>query len=329
MAYRYVPLIRSKAGEATALANLQPATKARVFPVVHLTSSVAASFVDRLVAGWAGHAIAIDGLFNFSETGSAADLLNVVTDLRAGGVPALPSIEMAASTAYIAAALPLAATYGAVVKVRLGDLPTLIAWCAASGLPANHVDIILCAGHLPAFGAGVIDPVVVNALQTFPGAGTWRSVTVASSAAPKDHTGLALGPNVVPRLDWQLWQNVHASAPFQVDYGDHGIGHPDMTEPPGVAMARATVSARYTRDNDWLVLKGRPTSGSTGQPMRVQYQAHANTFRADPGFGGLASCWGDTRVLHFATSTTSSGSRTSWVELSTNRHIELVIDRLP
>lgn len=329
MVYRYVPLIRSKAGEATALTNLQPATKARVFPVVHLTSTVAAQFANRLIAGWAGHPIAIDGLFNFSENGSAADMVDLITELRNGGVPAMPSVEVTAPAAYLAAAIPLTAAYGAVVKVRLGDLPTLLAWCAANGLAANQVDVILCAGHLPALGAGVIDPVVTHALQHFPGVGTWRSVTLASSAAPRDHTGLALGPNTVPRLDWQLWQNVRAAVPFQVDYGDHGIGHPDMTEPPGVAMARATVSARYTRDNDWLVIKGRPTSGATGLPMRAQYRAHANTFQADPGFGGLPACWGDTRVVQFATSLTSSGSRTSWVELSANRHIELVVDRLP
>lgn len=329
MVYRYAPLIRSKAGEATALANLQPATKARVFPVIHLTSNIAAQFATRLKGGWAGHPIAIDGLFNFSENGSAAHMVDLITELRNGGVPAMPSFEMTASPAYVAATLPLAAAYGAVVKVRLGDLPGLVGWCGANGLAAHQVDVILCAGHLPALGAGVIDPVVTHALQNFPGAGTWRSVTLAASAAPRDHTGLALGPNHVPRMDWHLWQNVHAAAPFQVDYGDHGIGHPDMTEPPGVAMARATVSARYTRDNDWLVIKGRPTSGNTGQPMQVQYRAHANAFRADPGFGGLPACWGDTRVVQFATSTTSSGSRTSWVELSANRHMELVVDRLP
>lgn len=329
MVYRYVPLIRSKAGEATALANLQPTTKARVFPVIHLTSTVAAQFANRLIAGWVGHSIAIDGLFNFSENGSAADMVDLITELRNGGVPAQPSFEINAPAAYVTAALPQAAAFGSVVKVRLGDLPSLVGWCTANGLSANQTDIILCAGHLPALGAGVIDPVVTHALQNFPGAGTWRSVTLASSAAPKDHTGLVLGPNILPRMDWQLWQNVHAAATFQVDFGDHGIGHPDMTEPPGVAMARATVSARYTRDNDWLVIKGRPTSGATGQPMRVQYRAHANAFLTSPGFGGLPACWGDTRIGLFATSTTSSGSRTSWVQLSANRHMELVVNRLP
>ena len=329
MVYRYVPLIRSKAGEAIALANLEPATKARIFPVVHLTGTVAAQFVTRLIADWAGRPIAIDGLFNFSEAGSAADLVNIITALRTGGVPAQPSIELTAPAGYLAAALPLAAAHGAVVKVRLGDLPSLVGWCAANGLVPNQVDVILCAGHLPTFGAGVIDTLIAHNLQHFPGAGAWRSVTLASSAAPKDHTGLALGPNPVPRLDWNLWQAVHGAAPFQVDYGDHGIGHPDMTEPPGVAMAKATVSARYTRDNDWLVIKGRPTSGATGLHMAAQYLAHAGTFRSAPGFGGLAACWGDARVVQIATAATTSGNRTSWVALSANRHMELVVDRLP
>jgi Beta protein len=329
LVYRYVPLIRSKAGEATALTNLEPSTKARVFPVVHLTGTVSAQFTNRLIAAWTGRPIAIDGLFNFSENGSAVGMTGIIAALRAGGVPAQPSIEVSAPAAYVAASLPLAASHGTVVKARLGDLPHLINWCTANGLNPAQVDVILCVGHLPDFGPGVLDPIVAHSLQNFPGAGTWRSVTLAASAAPKDHTGLALGPNPVPRLDWQLWQAVHGVAPFQVDYGDHGIGHPDMTEPPGVAMARATVSARYTRDTDWLVVKGRPTSGATGIPMPAQYLAHANTFRGSPGFGGLPACWGDDRVVQIATTVTSSGSRGSWVALSANRHMELVVNRLP
>ena len=329
MAYRYVPLIRSKAGEAIALANLGPATKARIFPVVHLTGTLTAQFTNRLIADWAGYPIGIDGLFNFSETGSAAEMTNIITTLRAGGVPAQPSMEMTAPAGYIAAALPLAVAHGAVLKVRIGDLPHLVNWCLINGLHPGQLDIVLCAGHLPDFGPGVLDSVVAHHLQNFPGAGTWRSVTLAASAAPKDHTSLALGPNPVPRLDWQLWQAVRSVASFQVDYGDHGIGHPDMTEPPGVAMAKATVSARYTRDNDWLVIKGRPTSGATGIPMAAQYLAHAGTFHGSPGFGGLPACWGDDRVRQIATAATPSGNRTSWVALSANRHMELVVDRLP
>lgn len=157
----------------------------------------------------------------------------------------------------------------------------------------------------------------------------YRSVTLAAAAAPKDHGDLPRGPSDVPRRDWALWQAVRSNVPFQLDYADYLVGHPDLTEPPGVAMASATVSARYTTASDWLIIKGRPQGGAQGQPMHQQYRAHAAHYVADQRFGGLPHCWGDDRIAQINTATSTPGNRQSWAAIAANRHISMVVAQLP
>jgi hypothetical protein len=331
MVFRYVPLLRAKAGEANALLNLTPAAKARMFPILHLASSVPGTLVARIGQAWAGRTLALDGLFNYDATASGADMQAVFQGLTAAGVTVVPSVEYGAPLGYMQVVGPLAqgAGTGLVVKVRLGQLQAVTAWLGGGGWQPQDVDLVIIAGHIAEFGAGVLNDLVLHSIQGLPNPQGWRSVTLAGSAAPKDMSTLGLGVNLVPRLDWQLWQVTQMLAPFQVDYGDYGIAHPDMTEPPGYVMGNATVSVRYTLDDDWLIIKGRPVTGNNGIPMPAQYLGHAQTLVAQPAFGGLVGCWGDARIQSIPLVGGRPGNRQSWVEIGVNRHLSLVADRLP
>ena len=331
MVYRYVPMLRAKAGEATALLSLSDAAKNRMFPILHLASTVPANFAARVGPAWAGRRVGLDGLFNFDATGSGAALQALFAGLSALDVTVVPSIEYGAPAGYmnVVGALAQGAGTGLVVKVRLGHLQAVTGWLAGGGWQPQDIDLIVVAGHIADFGPGILDALVLHSLQTLPQPQAWRSITLASSAAPKDMSTLGLGTNLVPRLDWHLWQATSAQVPFQLDYGDHGISHPDMTEPPGFVMGSATVSVRYTVDNGWVVLKGRPVTGNSGIPMPTQYLGHARALTGHAGFGGLAGCWGDGRIPQIVAVTGTPGSRQTWVEIGVNRHLSLVADRLP
>ena len=93
-------------------------------------------------------------------------------------------------------------------------------------------------------------------------------------------------------------------------------------------MTRASVSVRYTVDNDWIVVKGNPTTGARGRPMPEQFRAHAQILIDEQGFGNLNGCWGDQRIEQIAAGESRPGSRTTWVEIGVNRHLSLVANRL-
>ncbi len=333
MSFRYVPLLRSKAGEANALKHLTAVAKERVFPIIHLVSNPPAGVNKNLVQAWSDRSLAVDGLYNFCLTGTASAFNTTFDFLKHNGVAVVPCIECDSDVRYIAAAKRYinAGHPTFVVKASLNQLKNLRSWMASHELDASKADLVVTAGHVASFPVDFADFVVYQLGQYFTLDAPWRSVTLASSAAPKDYSQLQVGRNDVPRLDWSLWNHVRSKLSIHFDYGDYGIAHPDLDEPPGVAMVRASVSVRYTIDDQWIILKGNPTTGSKGQPMSTQYHRHARALRTDPNFGQLSGCHGDDRIIQIAGRSTSggSGSRATWVEIGVNRHLSFVADRLP
>lgn len=326
---RYLPMMRTKAGEITALRMLSPAARARVLPVFHMCATIAAGFGSGLSAAWAGQPTALDGSWNAGQHGSSHMFQGLLAAMRSGGIPTIPVVGQTDPGHYQAAVHPMVGPDGVAVKATLGQLPSVPAWIASAGWSPADVDLIVDLKHIAGFDLGSFSGYVLSSLNSASSSfSSFRSVTLASGAAPKDAGSLSRGVNRITRLDWHLWNAIHPHLPL-VDYADYMTGHPDLTDPPGAAMATATVSARYSLDNEWLIIKGFPVGGATGQPMDVQYRAHANTIVADPGFNGIPNCWADTEIAAAASVIAGRGSRQKWSEFAANRHMSLVADRLP
>lgn len=327
--YRYVPAMKTKAGEITALENLPNAARDRILPLFHITEQLSASFLSGLVSVWSGRSAAFDGAYNFAQSGSTTTSIASIGYLRAAGVMAIPCWNIADPVAYQVAIASLVDARGAMVKTTLTSIAAVASNLAQLNVSTGLVDLVIVLPHLvsidpQSFGAYVAYE-IGSCSETL---AQYRSVTLLGSAAPKDYSALAYGPNIIPRKDWQVWQIVHGQVANRIDYGDFMTAHPDLTEPPGVAMAKATVSARYTRDGDFLMVKGYSTTGPTGQPMGQQYRAHAGTIQATAGFAGV-NAWADAQIALAAAGAPKLGSRSKWSAFAANRHISLVVDRLP
>lgn len=332
MPFRYLPMLRSKSGEVVALENLQAADKARLFPVIHVAEKPPATFVPSMIKAWSGRAMALDGLFNMNLTGSGTLYTSMFRELGKGGVLVMPSVEVAAPQQYVNVITPLVGRYieGVTVKAKLKDVSAAVSWIGAQGWPLKNVDLVIDASYVADFDPTMLAKLVVQEItQHIAPVKGWRSVTLAAAAAPKDHGALPRGRTDLPRRDWELWNKVQGAVGIALDYGDYGISHPDMTEPPGIAMSSATVSVRYTTDKNWIVIKGRQTSGQQGQPMGVQYRSHAKTLASDGQFGKPIQTWGDQRIKQIAGGAPKSGSRPIWVQIAVNRHLGLVAAQLP
>lgn len=333
MPYRYAPMLRSKAGEASALSHLTTASKDRMMPVIHLVHVPPATFGQTVGAAWAGRSMALDGTFQTDITGTAQSFSHMFAQIGGTRVSLIPSIEYNTTGPYLTAVQRAHRRFapGVLVKAKLNQLHHVSAWVTAQGWNANEVDLVITLGEIADFDPGTLVPAVITTIQNnIPVPSPWRSITLSSSAAPRDHGELPTGRTDVPRLEWAVWQGVVAGGlRYQIDYADYSTITPNLTDPPGYVMSRATVSARYTIDNDWIILKGRPTTGRAGQPMHRQYRTHAQTLAADPHFGGLVGCWADDRIQQIAAGTHTSGGRPQWASYAANRHLSFIADRLP
>ncbi|WP_319798131.1 beta family protein [Nitrobacter sp.] len=331
--FQYVPTLRTKSGEVTALRWVQQQAKDRVVPILQVMPSVSATFAADMAAAWGGFPAILDGTAQTTASGSAAAFNSVFGSLGAAGIPVLPLVEFGGAPIYMAAVLAAQNQFapGLALRVTLVDLPNASTWAAQHGLNPASIDLIIDCGHVAEIDPQLMAPVVTNALQTAASSlNGWRSLTLSASSAPKDASGLPTGTNVFPRRAWRLWSALAPTFPH-LHFGDYGISHRDLSEPPGYAMANATVSPRYAVQNDWVLLKGVSTRGANGVPMATQYHGHAQTLSAATYFGGLLGCWADGQIAQIAAraGVGSSGNRGSWVGFGLNRHVSLVCAQLP
>jgi hypothetical protein len=333
MVYRYIPIVRTKAGEADALGNLAPHARANTLPLVRLGATVPPTFLPKMIASVPGMPIALDGNHNFTITGTANVYAALFNALGNGGVPVLPVLSLRAQQGYNNAAAALIGSFarGFVLHVPLADLHHLTSWVAAvPGWVENEIDVVIDVGgvaeHNPTQMAGYVAHTIAAAI---PAPHPWRSVALHAWCAPKDHGPLNAGRNIVPRRDWLVWQQVRMQVPYQLDYSDSGHVHPSLDEVPGYAMANATVSVRYTAVDHWIVYKGVATTGPNGIDMTTQYRGHARALMAEPAFGALAGCWGDGRIQHYALAQGGAGARGQWAAILLNRHLSHVSANLP
>lgn len=333
MPYRYLPMLRSKAGEATALTNLTAPAKNRMMPVIHLVHTPPASFANNIGTAWTGREMALDGTFQTDIAHTAQGFVQIFNQIGGAGVNLIPSIECNSVPPYLTAVHRAVGRYapGLIVKAKLNQLRSVVAWVGAHGWSLNEVDLVIALGEIAQFDPATLASAVITTLQNHIGIPSpWRSITLSSSAAPKDHSNLATGRNDVPRYEWHVWNAVIAAGlPYQIDYADYSTIAPDLTDPPGYVMSRATVSVRYTIDDVWIILKGSPTTGRGGRSMTTQYYNHARTLVTDRNFDGLMGCLADDRIQQIAARAITPGGRPQWAAYAANRHLSFIADRLP
>ncbi len=329
--YRYLPMLRSKAGEATALTNLTSASKDRMMPIIHLVHVPSPTYGEVVAKAWAGRVIALDGTFQSSVIGTATGFTHVFGQLGKGSAKVIPVVEYDADPAYLSVVKKAMGTFapGVVVKVKPNRLKDVTIWIASQGWSPSQVDLVVTLMEIAGYDPDMVASIAIKTISDHvPTPSPWRSITLSSSAAPKDMGVMTPGRNNVPRYEWKVWKDVVSSLPF-VDYSDFSTLTPELTDPPGYVMAKATVSVRYAVDDYWIVLKGKATTGKSGLAMTPQYRSHAKILQSDPEFNGLVGCWGDDRIEKIAKGTLSAGGRPQWAAYVASRHLSLIADRLP
>jgi hypothetical protein len=305
--------------------------KMRTVPVFQIPPSMAVNFVSGLATAWGNLPLALDGVFDTHTSGSAHRFTQLFAQMGAANLPVVPVLEYGATPAYTQAAMAAVNQFaaGLLLRIDAGALQSAPAYAQQIGVNPADIDLLIDVGHVAGISPGLLAPAVANMMNSV-NLTEWRSVTLTSSAAPKDASALVAGPNMVPRRDYQLWSTLSAGFP-QVHFGDYGISHRDLTEPPGYAMANATVTPRYALPNDWLIRKGSSIRGASGQPMTAQYHNHAQALAAHPNFGAVANCWADTEIQQIAAraGVGPAGGRETWVGYGLNRHISVVDSQLP
>src|SRR3974390_3377183 len=178
---RYLPMLRSKAGEAAALAHLASSMKDHIVPVFHLTQCPPSTFAAWVTSAWNGRPMALDGKFQCDMTGSTLGFQHMFDQIGRGRVALVPSVECHALSGYLTAVHTLRGRYapGVLVKARPNQLHDVRAWCAAQGWPPGETDLVVNLGDIAGFDPETLACLIGQAiLHHVANPSPWRSLAL-------------------------------------------------------------------------------------------------------------------------------------------------------
>jgi hypothetical protein len=343
MSARYVPLLRWKSGEKTALRSLSSSSRSNVSPFILLgadnfkdkkaTKNAAgvpapAVFAAEIFASWGASTFFLDASPLLVAPGATHPLLAIAANVASLGGILVPALTLAPSPAYASAVQAVVSMYGngVALRVTLAEMTSTSSWLASWPYPQGTTDLIVDVGdsseNVLALGSAVN-----TAFATLAGGTAWRSVTLAGTSIPENFSGLASGNYTRPRFEAQLWAQVVASGlSYQLDYGDYATVS-TATPAPGIAWGYP-ITVKYTLPADFLICRGVRTTGVGAQDMGPQLIKHAK-FISNYSARARRACWADDVIDKIANGSHEPKGLAFWVSIAVNRHIELVRSVLP
>jgi Beta protein len=348
----YVPILKWKMGEYQALHRLANPVKDSLTPLLEMppvgfdfetgrhresADDHLGDFGKRLKSKWQARPCFVDLKYLPPQTRMAGGrhYVDVVFETaRTEGCSAIPVVSFANDAAFITAVAAVIGRDRRGVCLRLTasdfDRPALatdienllrtlgIGWAEADlvidlGTP-NYVPLAAYVRTLPTL------------LGLVPALNRWRTLTIAGTSYPESVARLAPPFQVIPRYEWTAYRAFVGQLGREAripTFGDYAVAHPDLVE-MDMRMIKPFAKLRYTIDDQWHVGRGTPvrTNGFG------QYRTMCAALAAQPYFSGAGYSAGDAHIAGCAAGTVATGNLSTWVWVSTNRHLTKVVGDL-
>jgi Beta protein len=349
----YVPILKAKQGELNALAELAVDVRDNLTPVIELPP-IQWDFVDeaeaksidqhieklprRLADSWhTDRPVFLDIPWWESEDALMANGLHPLEELglrcAAANVKIIPVTGLGRPAAYQDAAHAVAQRHdrGLCIRIQpesfdaLLEDPSHVLDDLRRSVPFRSTDLIVDMGEITEGQLPTVRFGTTTILRSIPHASSWRTLTLASSAFPRNLANFSFGVGSTPRADYQLWQIVRNSPtiPRQPTFGDYAIQAPEI-EDIDPRVIRMSASLRYTSDDVWVIAKGRNVKTHTTEEFRRICQEFVNR----PEYSGRHFSAGDSYIFGCAAGTQSAGNATVWRRIGTNHHLTFVVKQM-
>ena len=344
----YVPCLRWKQGEYQAMQTLGRDAADFITPLIEVPelgfdfeTGMPKKTLDkhlepigkRVAEKWQRRPCYVD-LKNINPESRIADgrhpVQAVFDDFRAQRCPVVPVTGLARDDAYQRAVTQI------IAKDRCGFCLRLLVGEAAKPNLKVEIDALLNRMAPPDesdlvfdLGAPNFDPLegfakVVEALiRRLPYLRNWRTFTLLSTSFPPSMGEIKSSPISLPRSEWLLYQMIAASlsrARLRIPtFGDYSINYPNSL-PLDMRLLKPSATIRYTTEKAWFIVKGPNVRDN----LFEQYRTHCRTVMRSPDYSGPSFSAGDKYISDCARGTGSTGNLTTWRQVGTNHHLEVV-----
>jgi hypothetical protein len=345
----YLPILKAKFGEFTALSKLTPAIRKHVVPLLVIQPNEYDHQSQIKPPTMEEHLIKIGSKFKefwpFDDTFVDTDLVcNESADgltcieylykrLFEKGVAPVPVLSLISPDSLKAGVRSVQQKYtidSCAFRITMNDLSSATLNDRINLLIVNQLAEVENIHLILDLAAAEFDELddfadaIVSRLEHFPYWKKWKSFSICGSAFPK--TGaIKEEVNNIPRNEWKLFQLIKEKLDRekfkrQINYGDYSIVAPGYIEFDPIRMG-STANIRYTIDDDYIVLKGK----SLKSKGYSQYISQAIDITNADYFLGAGYSAGDAHLKECADKQIKTGTPTIWNWVGNNHHITKVV----
>lgn len=343
--YHYVPVLKVKSGEKTALQRIAANLRTRITPLFEIVERKRdkkgiAAHLDTAFEGLAESAGAYPRCFldtrEIEPDGPQAAAAVFARAAKLG--MAFTPVTGLSRTVDVAAAFNNR-THGLALRLTKlefdhGGLADRIeTFLGLHEIHPNDIDLIIDLGaveNLVPEGAAALTHAF---MAEVPHHNLWRTFTVAACAFPMSMGGVARHSHgLVERADWIAWRDrLHADRhrlSRLPTFGDYAIQHPAGVEGFDPRIMPISASIRYTTDEHWLLVKGESTRSTQPGAQFPQLATRLVYGHLRSHFAGIAHCDGCASMKAAADGAPKLGSPGVWRKLGTIHHISKVMQEL-
>lgn len=353
----YVPLMKGKPGEYSALREASKDVRANFTPLVELPP--VPSKAETVVGHVATQAQAIlhscaQGGRLFLDTGRLpvqAEMDNgrhplpwIATRVESSGIEVVPVLNGLDNLRSESAVLTVNEQQGTGACLRLrdrdlfaepDDLQLRMEECLRRlNVDPSGVDLIIDQGEIVSGTEGRVARAAASLLAELPYSTDWRSLTLAGTAFPNALGELGKEDAAeLPRSEWEVWLNIQARRQLSrmPTYGDYATSPVDF--PPEVdGPMTVPVSIRYTAADYYLIRKDGAWTSEGGEAA----ERLAQWLVTREEYSGAEFCWGDKQINLISRGAKqsrgrrqrSTGGASEWRGYGASHHIAFVTNEL-
>ncbi|KKR88230.1 MAG: hypothetical protein UU37_C0008G0006 [Candidatus Gottesmanbacteria bacterium GW2011_GWA2_41_12] len=358
----YVPILRWRLAEMTALEKLFPDDRQKVTPLVEFIMPAPTTdpndrrkviekprekFLRRLpetakkllkFCGRSSIFVDVHLLDGDIRASSFKQILESSSALDIFSIPVVYIIPVTSTSADMdtrAVAVKYAKSSGHGLCLRIDrahleekDMPArIMEFVKINALDIKNVDLLV---DLQIVDGGASADDIAEQLARLPELTKWRSFVVSGGAFPKDLTELEVfGTHPLSRLDWILWNALRDSKKLSrvPTYSDYTVQHPVFYG--YIPGASVSASVRYADDGQWQVFRGQALGyinkkpGQKG-PGHKQSLGYARALVGQSFYKGETYSFGDAEIKRMAdTSNQKTGNPQKWLSIAINHHVTL------
>jgi hypothetical protein len=349
---RYIPLLKAKKGEFTALEKLADRVRQQISPLIDISQHDKHSMdvhldkvVENILSTWGDKYDFFADFFHVDlgvRTPSGIHFVKHFHEAaRTKGLRPIPVVGFERDQEYIDAALDAVRLddRGVCLRLLYDDLvlpdtlnDQLGEFIDEFSILRSNIDLMFDMRSLRNRDLDELLEVIRDAASHISNLADYRSFSLAGSNMPQSVSTEVPADSMgfIDRTELSLWRSLrNGSSPLPIHpvFADYTTIHPDLLDiDPRVFANTMGPNIRYATGDRWCILRG--VSFSKHPEKRAQYYGLAKKLITEPFYCGPTYSFGDEFLHRKAAREGGPGSPTNWVSVGVNHHITHVIDSL-